>query len=314
MVFAVSRYAVEIFDGRTLHQPASLSLDQEENVSNVYYIPLLITILGFYGAFFSLLLIRTRTEIRMRSPRAGDAGGPRLMEPIFDFGTPPMSGPPMAPALIFAGLSSGPRAPTPAPAAASPSWRRIRRDERAERAETRNWTRFLPVLGFFAVALAFQFGLNREDASDLPSTFIDKPAPATDLPALLDDKPGFTSADLADGNVKLVNIWASWCGPCRVEHPFLMALAEEGVEIHGFNYKDTPGQAKLFLQELGDPYTRVGTDQSGRAGIEWGVYGVPETFVIDGSGQIVYKHVGPIVNDDVSKKIRPAIEEAKSRG
>lgn len=176
------------------------------------------------------------------------------------------------------------------------------------------WVRFLPVLGFATVALAFQFGLNREGASDLPSTFIDKPVPATDLPPLFDDKPGFSSADLADGEVKLVNIWASWCGPCRVEHPYLMALAEEGVTIHGFNYKDTEGQAKRFLVDLGDPYARIGVDASGRAGIEWGVYGVPETFVIDGAGRIVYKHVGPIQNDDVTKRIRPAIEEAKARG
>lgn len=173
-----------------------------------------------------------------------------------------------------------------------------------------NWVRFLPIVIFVAVALAFQFGLNREDPRDLPSTFIDKPAPATDLPPLLEDKPGFTSADLADGKVKMVNIWASWCGPCRVEHPFLMGLAAEGVEIHGFNYKDTPDQAKAFLRELGDPYTRVGVDPSGRAGIEWGVYGVPETFVINGEGRIIYKHVGPIQNNDVSRKIRPALAKA----
>ena len=94
-----------------------------------------------------------------------------------------------------------------------------------------------------------------------------------------------------------------------------MALAEEGVEIYGFNYKDTPDQAKQFLDQLGDPYTQVGQDQSGRAGIEWGVYGVPETFVINGEGRIVYKHIGPIQNRDVTNKIRPAMEEAaKSAG
>ena len=170
--------------------------------------------------------------------------------------------------------------------------------------------RFLPVLGFAVVAVAFYFGLQGEDRDVLPSTFIDKPAPATDLPPLLADKPGLDSSTLADGGVKLVNIWASWCGPCRVEHPFLMQLAEEGVDVRGFNYKDTEGQAKAFLDQLGDPYTAVGVDQTGRAGIEWGVYGVPETFVINGEGRIVYKHVGPIQERDLEAKIRPAIVQA----
>ncbi len=170
-------------------------------------------------------------------------------------------------------------------------------------------SRYIPLVGAVLVGMALSFGLSREDPTDLPSTFIDKPAPATALEPLLTDKPGLP-ADLADGKVKLVNIWASWCGPCRVEHPFLMALAREGVEIYGFNYKDTPDQARRFLEELGDPYTQVGQDQTGRAGIEWGVYGVPETFVISGDGRIVYKHIGPIQNRDVSTKIRPALEEA----
>lgn len=171
--------------------------------------------------------------------------------------------------------------------------------------------RFLPIVAFIAIAGAFYFGLNREDADSLPSTFIDKPAPATDLPPLLDGKPGLDSATLADGGVKLVNVWASWCGPCRIEHPFLMELAEEGVDLRGFNYKDRPEQAKAFLDQLGDPYSAIGADQTGRSGIEWGVYGVPETFVIDGEGRIVYKHVGPIQNDDLEAKIRPAIAAAK---
>lgn len=170
--------------------------------------------------------------------------------------------------------------------------------------------RFLPVLGFIAVAGAFWFGLNREDAGSLPSTLIDKPAPLTELPPLYEGRPGLEADKLADGKVKLVNIWASWCGPCRVEHPFLMQLAAEGVDVRGFNYKDKPDQAKSFLAELGDPYTAIGADESGRAGIEWGVYGVPETFVINGAGRIIYKHIGPIQNDDLDVKIRPAIEAA----
>lgn len=173
-----------------------------------------------------------------------------------------------------------------------------------------SWLRFLPALGFALVAGAFWFGLGREDGQDLPSTFIDRPAPATDLPPLFDDRPGLVAADFADGKVKLVNVWASWCGPCRVEHPFLMQLEAEGADVRGFNYKDAPSQAKSFLAELGDPYSAVGKDESGRAGIEWGVYGVPETFVIDGAGRIVYKHVGPIQNSDLERKIRPALTRA----
>lgn len=172
------------------------------------------------------------------------------------------------------------------------------------------WLRFLPALGFIAIAAAFWFGLTRKDAGELPSTLIDKPAPATDLPALLPGKPGLEAAALKDGGVKLVNVWASWCGPCRVEHPFLMRLASSGVDIRGLNYKDAPDQAKAFLAGLGDPYAAIGADENGRAGIEWGVYGVPETFVINGEGRIIYKHVGPIQNDDLEKKIMPAIRAA----
>ncbi len=168
----------------------------------------------------------------------------------------------------------------------------------------------LPVAVFALVAVAAYSVMFEDDKDVLPSTFIDKPAPATDLPPLFDDRPGLVAADFADGEVKLVNVWASWCGPCRVEHPKLMQLQAEGVDLRGFNYKDAPSQAKAFLRELGDPYSAIGKDESGRAGIEWGVYGVPETFVIDGKGRIVYKHVGPIQNDDLERKIRPAMERA----
>ncbi|MBY8976522.1 DsbE family thiol:disulfide interchange protein [Rhodobacteraceae bacterium NNCM2] len=162
----------------------------------------------------------------------------------------------------------------------------------------------LVVLGFFYV------GLQREDARNLPSTLIDRPAPDFALDPLYPGKPGLGTADLKQPGAKLVNIWASWCGPCRVEHPMLEALADEGITIHGINYKDDPANAKQFLTELGDPYQLIGADQSGRAGIEWGVYGVPETFVIDGAGNVIYKHIGPIQPGDVESKIRPALEKA----
>ena len=112
--------------------------------------------------------------------------------------------------------------------------------------------------------------------------------------------------------VKLVNIWASWCLPCRVEHPKLAELAEMGLPVHGINYKDRAAAAEKFLAELGDPFTLIGVDRKGRAAIEWGVYGVPETFVIDGQGRIVYKHIGPIQGSDIENKILPAV--AKARG
>ncbi len=178
------------------------------------------------------------------------------------------------------------------------------------------WTRFTPLILFLAFAALFGgyllatnfFGYQRDA---LPSALIDKPAPATELPALLVDGAGITPADLTAPGVKLVNVWASWCGPCRVEHPHLMRLEAEGATILGLNYRDTPEQAKAFLRELGDPYASIGVDRTGRAGVEWGVYGVPETFIVDGEGRIVYKHVGPIQARDLDARIRPAIAAAR---
>jgi cytochrome c biogenesis protein CcmG/thiol:disulfide interchange protein DsbE len=175
------------------------------------------------------------------------------------------------------------------------------------------WWMAIPALGAFAVLSTFLLGLNRENPKDLPSQLIDRPAPEFALPPLHEDGKGLATADLEGDGVKLVNIWASWCVPCRAEHPYLEALAEEGVTIHGINYKDQPENAKKFLADLGDPYERIGADRKGRAGIEWGVYGVPETFVLDGNGRVVYKHIGPIQGDDISTKIRPAMEAAAAR-
>ncbi|MFO7856909.1 MAG: DsbE family thiol:disulfide interchange protein [Paracoccaceae bacterium] len=148
------------------------------------------------------------------------------------------------------------------------------------------------------------------DKDTLPSVLIDRPSPDMDLPPLEEGGAGLTTAMLQADGVKLVNVWASWCGPCRVEHPELMRLEEMGVTILGLNYKDKPANAKGFLTELGDPYESVGVDERGRAGIEWGVYGVPETFVVDGDGRIAFKHVGPIQNDDLETKILPAMRAA----
>jgi cytochrome c biogenesis protein CcmG/thiol:disulfide interchange protein DsbE len=113
--------------------------------------------------------------------------------------------------------------------------------------------------------------------------------------------------------VKLVNFWASWCAPCRVEHPKLEELAAEGLPIYGVNYKDEPDKALAFLAELGDPYAGIGADAGGRMGLDWGLYGVPETFVIDGDGTVVLRFAGPITQSVLDTTIRPAIEAAQAR-
>jgi cytochrome c biogenesis protein CcmG/thiol:disulfide interchange protein DsbE len=119
-------------------------------------------------------------------------------------------------------------------------------------------------------------------------------------------------ADLTASGVKLVNFWASWCGPCRAEHPLLEALSAEGVPVIGVNYKDTPENALGFLAELGDPYAKIGADESGRTGLDWGIYGVPETFVIGPDGTVVMRFPGPISPNVLEKRIRPAMEAASA--
>ena len=167
----------------------------------------------------------------------------------------------------------------------------------------------VPAMGALMVLAVFMLGLQRDDVQRLPSVLINKEVPQFELPPLDGHERGLTATDLQGPGVKLVNIWASWCGPCRVEHPQIMALAEDGVTIHGLNYKDTDANAQAFLDELGNPYTQIGADRSGRVGIEFGVYGVPETFVIDGNGTIVFKHVGPLMSRDMDR-MRAAIADA----
>jgi cytochrome c biogenesis protein CcmG, thiol:disulfide interchange protein DsbE len=167
----------------------------------------------------------------------------------------------------------------------------------------------LPPLVFAAIAAGFFFGMQREDPEALPSAIEGKPAPPVTLDPL-GDRAVFDSAALAAPGVKLVNYWASWCAPCRAEHPSLEALAAEGIPIYGINYKDEPARAEAFLQELGDPYTGIGTDESGRTAIDWGLYGVPETYVIDGEGRVVLRFAGPITERSLKGQIRPAIEKA----
>jgi len=167
-----------------------------------------------------------------------------------------------------------------------------------------------PPVIFAGLAALFFFGMQRENPDELPSALTDKPAPTVEV-VPLGDKTTFADADLRSGGVTLVNYWASWCAPCRVEHPNLEALAEEGVTIYGVNYKDKPGNALGFLAELGDPYTAIGADPKGRMALQWGVYGVPETYVIDGAGRIVLRFAGPITQRVLDSRIRPAIEKAR---
>ena len=159
----------------------------------------------------------------------------------------------------------------------------------------------VPALGAVMVLAVFLLGLQRENSTILPSALLNKPVPEFEIAALRDGETPLNASVMREPGVKLVNVWASWCGPCRIEHPNIEALAKEGVTIHGINYKDENANALAFLAELGDPYTLIGADRNGRGGIEWGVYGVPETFVINGEGTIVYKHVGPIVQRDMAK-------------
>ena len=179
--------------------------------------------------------------------------------------------------------------------------------------------RLLPVLIFAGVAGFFAMALRTGDPSLLPSTLVGKEVPKGIFPPIegleSNGKPeaGFTSADLAKGKVSVVNYWASWCVPCIEEHPFLEKLKSlTDVDIYGINYKDGADAARRFIGRFGNPYTAVGTDAQGRAAIDWGVYGTPETFVVNGKGQIVYKHVGPISEDSLKTKLLPAIEKARA--
>lgn len=167
----------------------------------------------------------------------------------------------------------------------------------------------LPPLVFGALALMFFFGMDREGGDQLASTREGGPVPELTVTPL-GDIPGFEREVLTTGGVKLVNFWASWCAPCRVEHPQLNTLAGEGVPIYGINYKDEAAKAQGFLDELGNPYVAVVQDGGGRTGLDWGLYGVPETFVIDGDGVVVKRFAGPITEQILDSIIRPAMAQA----
>jgi cytochrome c biogenesis protein CcmG/thiol:disulfide interchange protein DsbE len=165
---------------------------------------------------------------------------------------------------------------------------------------------------FAIVAALFALALRAGDPSRLPSALIGRPAPAVTLPSLDGlNVGGFSTTDLRGGQASVVNFWASWCAPCAQEHPLLVALKERtGVRLYGVNYKDRAEAARAFLMQHGNPFAAVGVDASGRAAIEWGVTGMPETFVLNGKGEIVYKHTGPISPESLQSRVLPAIAAA----
>lgn len=173
-----------------------------------------------------------------------------------------------------------------------------------------SWLMILPPVLFAALAGMFFWGMsNGKDHRALPSTREGGMVPALSV-SPLGTGVEFGEQDLKTGGVKLVNFWASWCAPCRAEHPQLETLARDGVKIYGVNYKDEDTKALQFLEELGNPFMALMADKKGRTGLDWGIYGVPETFIIDGNGTIVKRFAGPITKSILDTVIRPAIAEA----
>lgn len=170
----------------------------------------------------------------------------------------------------------------------------------------------LPIIIFAGLALVFWKGLSG-NPSDLPSALIGKPIPDFALPAIEGSTiPGLTSADLKSGSVAVVNIWASWCGPCRLEHPILLELSRrKDIRLVGINNKDKAENARRFLGTLGQPYAAIGADTDGRTTIDWGSYGVPETFIVDGEGIIRFKWIGPLSTEIMAGVFASEIEKAK---
>jgi cytochrome c biogenesis protein CcmG, thiol:disulfide interchange protein DsbE len=179
----------------------------------------------------------------------------------------------------------------------------------------RRWLAFLPLAVFICLAALLFLRLSAGDPSRIPSALIGQPAPPLTL-AGLDGAAGLTDADLRQGHVSLVNVFGSWCEPCHLEHEYLMALAADpslkakDVAIYGVAQKDSPENVRRFLGAKGDPYAKVGLDADGRVGIDWGVYGVPETFIVKGDGSIVYKVVGPMTAETLESEVKPQILKA----
>lgn len=167
----------------------------------------------------------------------------------------------------------------------------------------------IPPVLFAGLAVMFMWGMGREDPTALPSTLVGQQAPT--LPATtLPGETQLTDADLRTGKVTLVNFWASWCPPCRAEHPTLTALAAEGIPVMGVDLKDPQPAAQRFLAEHGNPFARLATDPQGRGAIDWGVTAPPETFIVDGQGNVLYRYAGPLVGADYTNRFRPELDKA----
>lgn len=172
------------------------------------------------------------------------------------------------------------------------------------------WPLIVPITLFVALGVLLAAGLQL-NPREIPSPLIGKPVPKFALPPVQGRSLGLASADLR-GEPSIVNVFASWCVACKEEHPLFMQIKREGlVPVHGINYKDRPADAARWLDDLGDPYTRTGADLDGRVSIDWGVYGVPETFVIDRDGRIAYKHIGPVTPKLLEETLRPLIAKLR---
>ena len=188
----------------------------------------------------------------------------------------------------------------------------------APRSFWQRWGLALPLLIFALLAGLFWFALHGGDPSRLPSAMVGKSVPTFTLPPIEEltgaGAEGFASSDLAKGEPTIVNVWASWCVPCHEEQHLLIDLAKQpGVRLYGINYKDDPVAARRFLGRYGNPFQRLGVDQWGRVAIDFGVYGVPETFVIAGDGKIAYRHVGPLTEDAIMQKLLPLVQPSGAK-
>lgn len=167
----------------------------------------------------------------------------------------------------------------------------------------------LPALLFIGLGLLFWTGMKRDNPNELPSVFIGKAAPAIAQQAL-PGIPAPVQSDLAGGQVTVVNFWASWCPPCRAEHPTLKALAAEGIQVIGVNMLDTEADAMGFLDENGNPFAKIAYDPKGKTRLEWGVTAPPETFILNGKGEVLFRFIGPMVGDDYIQRFRPELDKA----